>query len=75
MDITRLIVEVISGAVGGNRRRGHEGKESWAGREFDCGIIRRGIGGTILQMVMGSAASGGGEWICKVSWPVSAAVA
>jgi hypothetical protein len=56
MDITSLIVEAVSGAVGGNVA-GAAMKEKSLG---SVGNSIAGIGGTILQMVMGSAATGGG---------------
>jgi uncharacterized membrane protein YeaQ/YmgE (transglycosylase-associated protein family) len=61
MDITSLIVEAVSGAVGGNVA-GAAMKEKSLGPVGNsiAGIVGGGIGGTILQMVMGSAATGGG---------------
>jgi hypothetical protein len=61
MDITSLIVEVISGAVGGNIA-GAAMKEKSLGPVGNsvAGLVGGGIGGTIPQMVMGSAATGGG---------------
>ena len=61
MDITSLIVEAISGAVGGNVA-GAAMKEKSLGLAGNsiAGILGGGIGGTILQAVMGSAAAGGG---------------
>ena len=61
MDITSLIVEAVSGAVGGNVA-GAAMKEKSLGLAGNsiAGILGGGIGGTILQAVMGSAAAGGG---------------
>jgi len=61
MDITSLIVEAVSGAVGGNVA-GAAMKEKSLGPVGNslAGIVGGGIGGTILQAVMGSAAAGGG---------------
>src|SRR3954462_9001073 len=61
MDITSLIVELVSVAVGGNVA-GAAMKEKSLGPIGNSltGIVRGGIGGTILQMVMGGAAAGGG---------------
>jgi hypothetical protein len=61
MDITSLIIEAVSGAVGGNVA-GAAMKEKSLGPVGNsiAGIVGGGIGGTILQMVMGSAATGGG---------------
>jgi len=61
MDITSLIIEAVSGAVGGNVA-GAAMKEKSLGTmgKSIAGILGGGIGGTILQAVMGSAAAGGG---------------
>lgn len=61
MDITSLIVEAVSGAVGGNIA-GAAMKEKSLGAVGNsvAGIFGGGIGGAILQAVMGSAAGGGG---------------
>jgi hypothetical protein len=61
MDITSLIIEAISGAVGGNVA-GAAMKEKSLGPAGNsiAGIVGGGLGGTILQMVMGTAATGGG---------------
>ena len=61
MDITNLIVEAVSGAVGGNVA-GAAMKDKSLGTVGNsiAGIVGGGIGGTILQAVMGSAAAGGG---------------
>ena len=62
MNIISLIVEVISGAVGGNVA-GAAMKENSLGTvgNSTAGIVGGGLGGTLLQMVMGSAATGGGS--------------
>ena len=61
MDITSLIVEAVSGAVGGNVA-GAAMKENSLGTAGNsiAGILGGGLGGTILHSVMGSAAAGGG---------------
>jgi uncharacterized membrane protein YeaQ/YmgE (transglycosylase-associated protein family) len=61
MDITSLIVEAVSGAVGGNVA-GAAMKEKSLGPVGNsiAGIVGGGLGGTILQMVMGTGATGGG---------------
>jgi len=61
MDITSLIVEAVSGAVGGNVA-GAAMKDKSLGTIGNsiAGIVGGGLGGTILQSVMGSAAAGGG---------------
>jgi hypothetical protein len=61
MNIISLIIEVISGAVGGNVA-GAALKEYFLGTVgiSIAGIVGGGLGGTLLQMVMGSAATGGG---------------
>jgi uncharacterized membrane protein YeaQ/YmgE (transglycosylase-associated protein family) len=61
MDITSLIIEAVSGAVGGNVA-GAAMKESSLGTVGNsiAGIVGGGLGGTILQTVMGTAAAGGG---------------
>jgi uncharacterized membrane protein YeaQ/YmgE (transglycosylase-associated protein family) len=53
MDITSLIIEAVSGAVGGNVA-GAAMKEKSLGPVGNsiAGIVGGGIGGTILQMVM-----------------------
>ena len=61
MDITSLIIEAVSGAVGGNVA-GAAMKENslcTVGNSI-AGILGGGLGGTILHSVMGSAAAGGG---------------
>jgi hypothetical protein len=61
MDITSLVVDLVSGAVGGNVA-GAAMKENSLGAIGNslAGIVGGGIGGTILQAVLGSAAAGGG---------------
>lgn len=61
MDITSLIVEAVSGAVGGNVA-GAAMKDKSLGTLGNsiAGIVGGGIGGTILQTIIGSAATGGG---------------
>ena len=60
MNIISLIIEAISGAVGGNVA-GAAMKENSLGTVGNsiAGIVGGGLGGTLLQMVMGSAATGG----------------
>ena len=61
MDITSLIIEAISGAVGGNVAGAAMKEKSLGGiGNSIAGIVGGGLGGTILQMVMGTAAAGGG---------------
>jgi hypothetical protein len=62
MNIISLIIEAISGAVGGNVA-GAAMKENSLGTVGNsiAGIVGGGLGGTLLQMVMGSAATGGGS--------------
>ena len=61
MNIVSLIIQVISGAVGGNVA-GAAMQEKSLGTVGNsiAGIVGGGLGGTILQMVMGGAAAGGG---------------
>src|SRR5258705_11960278 len=61
MNIISLIIEAISGAVGGNVA-GAAMKENSLGTLGNsiAGIVGGGLGGTILQMVMETAAAGGG---------------
>jgi hypothetical protein len=61
MDITSLIIEAVSGAVGGNVA-GAALKEKSLGLIGNslAGVVGGGLGGTILQAVMGAAATGGG---------------
>ena len=61
MDITSLIVEAVSGAVGGNvAGAAMKDKSLGAVGNSLAGIVGGGLGGTILQAVMCSAAAGGG---------------
>lgn len=62
MNIVSLIIEVISGAVGGNVA-GAAMKENSLGTMGNsiAGIVGGGLGGTLLQTVMGTAAAGGGS--------------
>src|SRR5262245_12885670 len=61
MNIISLIIEAISGAVGGNVA-GAAMKENSLGTVGNsiAGIVGGGLGGTLLQSVMGGAATGGG---------------
>jgi uncharacterized membrane protein YeaQ/YmgE (transglycosylase-associated protein family) len=62
MNIISLIIEVISGAVGGNVA-GAAMKDSSLGTVGNsiAGIVGGGLGGTILQSITGNAATGGGS--------------
>ena len=62
MNIVSLIIQIFSGAIGGNVA-GAAMKESSLGTVGNsiAGILGGGLGGTILQAVMGSAAAGGGS--------------
>jgi len=62
MNIISLIIEVISGAVGGNVA-GAAMKENSLGTAGNsiAGVVGGGLGGTVLQTVMGTAAAGGGS--------------
>jgi hypothetical protein len=61
MDITSLIIEAVSGAVGGNVA-GAALKEKSLGIIGNslAGVVGGGLGGTILHAVMGAATTGGG---------------
>jgi len=61
MNIISLIIELISGAVGGNIA-GAAMKENSLGTAGNsiAGIVGGGLGGALLQSVMGGAAAGGG---------------
>jgi len=61
MDITSLIIEAVSGAVGGNvAGAALKDKSLGAIGNSIAGIVGGGVGGTILQTVMGGTAAGGG---------------
>jgi len=62
MNIISLIIQLISGAVGGNVA-GAAMKENSLGTLGNsiAGIIGGGLGGTLLQTVLGGAAAGGGS--------------
>src|SRR5882672_2901381 len=62
INIISLIIEVISGAVGGNVA-GAAMKENSLGTLGNsiAGIVGGGLGGTLLQAVMGTAAAGSGS--------------
>ncbi|MBA3386942.1 MAG: hypothetical protein H0T95_10055 [Chthoniobacterales bacterium] len=61
MDIISLLIQAVSGAVGGNVA-GAAMKDNTLGVIGNslAGIVGGGLGGTILQAVMGSTAAGGG---------------
>jgi uncharacterized membrane protein YeaQ/YmgE (transglycosylase-associated protein family) len=55
-----LIIQLISGAVGGNvARAAMKEKSLGALGNSIAGLIGGGVGGTILQAVLGTAAAGG----------------
>jgi hypothetical protein len=62
MNIISLIIEAVSGAVGGNIA-GAAMKENSLGTAGNsiAGIVGGGLGGALLQAVMGGAAGGGGS--------------
>ena len=62
MNIISLIIEAVSGAVGGNIA-GAAMKENSLGTAGNsiAGIVGGGLGGALLQSVMGGAAAGGGS--------------
>ena len=62
MNIISLIIEAVSGAVGGNVA-GAAMKENSLGTVGNsiAGIVGGGLGGTLLQSVMGGGAAGGGS--------------
>ena len=61
MDITSLLIEAVSGAVGGNvAGAALKDKSLGAIGNSIAGIVGGGVGGTILQTIMGNAAAGGG---------------
>ncbi len=57
MDITSLIIEAVRGNVAGAAMK--ENSLGTLGNSID-GILGGGLGGTILHLVMGLAAAGGG---------------
>jgi hypothetical protein len=61
LDITSLIIEAVSGAVGGNVA-GAAMKENSLGAVGNslAGIVGGGLGGTLLHTLLGAAATGGG---------------
>ncbi len=62
MNIMSLIIEAVSGAVGGNIA-GAAMKENSLGTAGNsiAGILGGGLGGALLQSVMGGAATGAGS--------------
>src|SRR6266508_451983 len=70
MNIISLIIEAVSGAVGGNIA-GAAMKENSLGTAGNsiAGIVGGGLGGALLQSVMGGAAAGGGS--LDLSSPIS----
>jgi uncharacterized membrane protein YeaQ/YmgE (transglycosylase-associated protein family) len=62
INIISLIIEIISGAVGGNVA-GAAMKDNSLGTLGNsiAGIVGGGLGGTILQSITGNAATGGGS--------------
>jgi hypothetical protein len=62
MNIVSLNIEAISGAVGGNVAGAamKENSLDTMGNSI-AGIVGGGLGGTLLQTVMGTAAAGGGS--------------
>jgi hypothetical protein len=62
MNIISLIIEAVSGAVGGNIA-GAAMKEKSLGTAGNsiAGIVGGGLGGALLQSIMGGAAAGGGS--------------
>ncbi len=62
MNMISLIIEIVSGAVGGNIA-GVAMKENSLGTAGNsiAGIVGGGLGGAILQSVMGGAAADGGS--------------
>src|SRR5215472_2464921 len=62
MNIISLIIEIISGAIGGNVA-GAAMKENSLGTLGNsiAGIVGGGLGGTLLQSVTGNVATGGGS--------------
>ena len=61
MNIVSLIIQLISGAVGGNvAGAAMKDKSLGALGNSIAGIVGGGVGGTILQAVLGTAAASGG---------------
>jgi hypothetical protein len=62
MNLISLIIEAVSGAVGGNIA-GAAMKENSLGAAGNsiAGIVGGGLGGTLLQSVLGGAAADGGS--------------
>ena len=62
MNIISIIIEAISGAVGGNIA-GAAMKENSLGTVGNsiAGIVGGGLGGMLLQSILGSEATGGGS--------------
>ena len=62
MNLISLIIEAVSGAVGGNIA-GEAMKENSLGTLGNsiAGIVGGGLGGTLLQSVLGGAAADGGS--------------
>ncbi len=62
MNIMSLVIEAVSGAVGGNIA-GAAMKENSLGTAGNsiAGILGGGLGGALLQSVMGGAATGAGS--------------
>ncbi len=62
MNLISLIIEAVSGAVGGNIA-GAAMKEKSLGTLGNsiAGIVGGGLGGVLLQSVLGGAAAGGGS--------------
>jgi uncharacterized membrane protein YeaQ/YmgE (transglycosylase-associated protein family) len=62
MNIISLIIELISGAVGGNIA-GAAMKDNSLGTAGNsiAGIVGGGLGGALLQSVLGAGAAGGGS--------------
>jgi len=76
MDITSLIVEAVSGAVGGNvAGAALKNKSLGAIGNSIAGIVGGGVGGTILQAVWEAPRLAAEAWTFKVSLPTSAEAA
>src|SRR5262249_62096349 len=62
MNIISLIIEIISGAVGGNVAGGAMKKKSLGNLgDSIAGIVGGGLGGTLFQSIKGKGAFGGGS--------------